>query len=124
MFARDASTNVAALTNTHAAARHAPAEGLECGIDSNRGRRFGPMYILGLATMNDSAAVLLEDGRAVAAAEEERFSRRKHEGGVPYRAVESVLASCGLRIGDIDQIAVNWDPFQLGHRARYVLGRA
>jgi carbamoyltransferase len=78
------------------------------------------MYILGLATMTESAAVLMRDGRVVAAAEEERFSRVKHEGGFPYRAIEFVLRSQGITLGDVDHVAVYWDPFNLGHRARYM----
>jgi predicted NodU family carbamoyl transferase len=43
------------------------------------------MYILGLTTLGDSAATLIKDGVIVAAAEEERFSRRKHHSGFPYQ---------------------------------------
>jgi carbamoyltransferase len=82
------------------------------------------MYILGLATMTESAAVLMRDGKVVAAAEEERFSRVKHDGGFPYRAIEYVLASEGLRLGDVDHVAVYWNPFDLGYRARYMLETA
>ncbi|MBA4184557.1 MAG: hypothetical protein H0X49_11180, partial [Acidobacteria bacterium] len=42
------------------------------------------MYILGLTTMGDSAATLINDGEIIAAAEEERFSRKKHHIGFPY----------------------------------------
>jgi carbamoyltransferase len=78
------------------------------------------MYILGLATMTESAAVLLCDGKVVAAAEEERFSRVKHDGGFPYRAIEFVLRAGGLTLGDVDHVAVYWNPFDLGYRARYL----
>jgi carbamoyltransferase len=78
------------------------------------------MYILGLATMTESAAVLMHDGRVVAAAEEERFSRVKHDGGFPYRAVDFALASQRLSLGDVDHVAVYWNPYKLGHRARYM----
>jgi carbamoyltransferase len=78
--------------------------------------------VLGLATMTESAAVLLEDGRLVAAAEEERFSRRKHEGGVPYRAIAWILESQGLRLSDLDSVAVYWNPYDLAYRARYMGG--
>jgi carbamoyltransferase len=80
------------------------------------------MYILGLSTMTESAAALLKDGQLVAAAEEERFSRVKHEGGFPYRAVRFVLESEGISLTDVDHVAVYWDPYKLGYRARWMLG--
>jgi carbamoyltransferase len=46
------------------------------------------MYILGLTTLGDSAASLIKDGKLVAAAEEERFSRKKHHSGFPYKAIQ------------------------------------
>jgi carbamoyltransferase len=76
--------------------------------------------ILGLATMTESAAVLLEDGVVTAAAEEERFSRVKHQSGVPYRALEWALESRGLTLGDLDQVALYWNPYDLAFRARFM----
>lgn len=73
--------------------------------------------------MTESAAVLLKDGVVVAAAEQERFTRVKHDGGIPYQAVEYVLSSQGLRLDDLDAVAVYWDPYQLGFRMRYMLGQ-
>ena len=71
--------------------------------------------------MTESAAVLLHNGRVVAAAEEERFSRIKHDGGFPYEAINYVLASQGLTLDAVDHVAVYWNPYKLGHRARYML---
>ena len=52
------------------------------------------MDILGISCFfHDAAAALLKDGSLVAAAEEERFSRRKHDHECPMRAIEYVLAS-------------------------------
>ncbi len=82
------------------------------------------MYILGLATMTESAACLMRDGRVLAASEEERFSRIKHDGGFPYKSIESVLACEGLTLADVDHVAVYWDPYNLGHRARYMTSLA
>ncbi|MEN9581597.1 MAG: hypothetical protein RJA70_4606 [Pseudomonadota bacterium] len=82
------------------------------------------MYILGLATMTESSAVLMRDGKVVAAAEEERFSRVKHDGGFPYHAIEFVLGTQGLSLGDVDHVAVYWNPYDLGHRARYLIETA
>lgn len=78
------------------------------------------MYILGLSTMTESAACLMRDGHVVAAAEEERFTRVKHEGGFPYRAIEFVLSVEGLALSDVDHLAVYWDPYNLAHRLRYM----
>ena len=75
------------------------------------------MYVLGLSTMTESAAVLLRDGRTVAAAEEERFTRVKHDGGFPYHSIAFVLAAEGLTLADVDHVALYWNPFNLAHRA-------
>lgn len=79
------------------------------------------MYVLGLATMTDSAAVLLHDGRIVAAAEEERFSRVKHAGGLPVQSIRFVLTSASLQLQDVDHVAVYWNPYRVGARSRYMV---
>ncbi|MBL7258443.1 carbamoyltransferase family protein [Paractinoplanes lichenicola] len=77
------------------------------------------MRVLGInAIFHDPAAALLVDGRVVAAAEEERFSRRKHgKRPVPYAAWELpelsaawCLQEAGLRPGDLDAVAYSFDP--------------
>ncbi len=63
------------------------------------------MNILGLSFMyHDSAAALLTDGEVVAAAAEERFSRKKHSLDFPAGAVEACLKIGGIGVGDLDQI--------------------
>lgn len=79
------------------------------------------MYILGLSTMTESAAVLLHNGRVVAAAEEERFSRIKHDGGFPYAAIEFVLSSQGISLSHVDHVAVYWNPYNLLGRSKYLI---
>jgi carbamoyltransferase len=79
------------------------------------------MYILGLSTLVESAAVLMRNGEVIAAMEEERFTRVKHEGGFPYGAIQYILQSQNLTLADIDHVAVYWDPYKLGHRAAYML---
>lgn len=79
------------------------------------------MYILGLTTMTESSAVLLRDGRVIAAAEEERFVRIKHRGGFPYHAIAFVLAQEGLTLADVDHVAVYWNRWKLGRRMRAVI---
>lgn len=58
---------------------------------------------------HDSAAALVIDGEIVAAAEEERFNRRKHSGAFPVHAINYCLAEAGLTLGEIDEIAHGFD---------------
>ncbi len=74
------------------------------------------MYILGLTTLGDSAATLLRDGEIVAAAEEERFSRRKHHSGFPYNAVQYCLEEAGISIAEVEHIGLYWKPWVLRHK--------
>lgn len=75
------------------------------------------MYVLGLTTMGEAAAALFWNGELVHAAEEERFSRKKHHVGFPFEAVSSCLASAGIALADVDHIAHYWRPWMLGHRS-------
>jgi carbamoyltransferase len=68
--------------------------------------------ILGLsAYYHDSAAALVVDGRIVAAAQEERFSRVKHDHGFPRNAVDYCLSEAGLGPGDLDHVVFYEKPF-------------
>jgi carbamoyltransferase len=58
---------------------------------------------------HDAAAALLVDGELVAAAAEERFSRKKHTGDFPIGAIHYCLAAAGMKPGEIDEIAHNFD---------------
>ncbi len=70
------------------------------------------MRILGLsAYYHDSAAAVVEDGRIVAAAQEERFTRRKHDAGFPAHAVRYCLEASGGRTGTLDAVAFYDKPF-------------
>ncbi|MEJ7618336.1 MAG: carbamoyltransferase N-terminal domain-containing protein, partial [Pyrinomonadaceae bacterium] len=82
------------------------------------------MYILGLTTLGDAAATLLLDGEIVAAAEEERFSRRKHHSGFPYHAVQYCLEEAGITIGEVEHIGLYWKPWVLRHKAVQALKSA
>jgi len=63
------------------------------------------MKILGIsAYYHDSAAALVDDGRIVAAAQEERFSRKKHDAGFPRNAVIYCLHEAGVRLAEIDNV--------------------
>jgi carbamoyltransferase len=63
---------------------------------------------------HDSSAALVADGRLVAAAEEERFSRIKHDGSVPVQAIGFCLAHAGIRMSDVDVVAFPSKPFRSG----------
>ena len=63
------------------------------------------MNILGLsAYYHDSAAALLRDGVIVAAAQEERFSRKKHDARFPEGAISSCLSQAGMTLADVDEV--------------------
>ncbi|MDR1408018.1 MAG: carbamoyltransferase [Tannerella sp.] len=68
--------------------------------------------ILGIsAYYHDSAAALLVDGKIVAAAQEERFSRRKHDASFPARAIACVLQEAGLKGSDVCTVTFYEKPF-------------
>ncbi len=70
------------------------------------------MIVLGIsAYYHDSAAALVKDGVVIAAAQEERFSRRKHDPGFPVNAVKWCLEGAKVRAEDIDHIAFYDKPF-------------
>jgi carbamoyltransferase len=63
------------------------------------------MYILGISCYyHDAAAALLRDGELVAAAEEERFTRKKHDFGFPDRAIDFCLRQAGITGRDLDYV--------------------
>jgi carbamoyltransferase len=67
--------------------------------------------ILGLnAYHGDASACLVRDGVLIAAAEEERFRRIKHWAGFPTEAIRYCLRQAGVRLSDIDHLAINSDP--------------
>jgi len=70
------------------------------------------MWCLGLsAYYHDSAAALVRDGVIVAAAQEERFSRKKHDAGFPEGALRYCLDAAGVGLGEIDRIVFYDKPF-------------
>ncbi len=70
------------------------------------------MKILGIsAYYHDSAAALLADGRVLAAAQEERFTRKKHDSGFPLRAIAACLEAGGLAPRELDCVAFYDKPF-------------
>ena len=64
------------------------------------------MKILGISAFyHDSAAAIIEDGNIIAAAQEERFTRKKHDASFPTEAVKFCLKYCGTTLNDLDAIA-------------------
>jgi carbamoyltransferase len=70
------------------------------------------MWILGISAFyHDSAAALIRDGEVVAAAQEERFTRKKHDPGFPSHAVEYCLQSAQLKADALDHVVFYEKPF-------------
>ena len=68
--------------------------------------------ILGISAFyHDSAAALIKDGNIIAAAQEERFSRKKHDARYPFNAIDYVLKDSNLKLNDVDHIVFFEKPF-------------
>ena len=87
------------------------------------------MHILGVSCyFHDASAAILRDGQLIAAAEEERFSRVKHDFGFPARAIEFCLQTCDLRVehvgarGHAGLVALPNDTLGVHGRANFLFG--
>ena len=70
------------------------------------------MYILGISAFyHDSAACILKDGEIVAAAQEERFTRKKHDPGFPNYAVQYCLKEANIEASQVDNVVFYEKPF-------------
>ncbi|MAJ33983.1 MAG: hypothetical protein CMF95_05565 [Candidatus Marinimicrobia bacterium] len=70
------------------------------------------MYILGISSYyHDSAACLLKDGEIIAAAQEERFTRKKHDQNFPSNAIKYCLSEAGINSSDLEIVAFYDKPF-------------
>ena len=70
------------------------------------------MYILGISCFyHDAAAALLKDGLLIAASEEERFSRKKHDYEFPVNAINFCLETAGIKAADLDYVIFYEKPF-------------
>ena len=68
--------------------------------------------ILGISAFyHDSAATIVVDGKIIAAAQEERFTRKKHDSDYPYNAIEFVLNFTDSKLSEIDSIVFYEKPF-------------
>ncbi|MCA8976202.1 MAG: hypothetical protein KDC98_15885, partial [Planctomycetes bacterium] len=76
-----------------------------------------PTYVLGISAFyHDSAAALLRDGEIVAAVQEERFTRKKHDPGYPANGVQYCLEQAGITARDLDFVAFYDKPILKFHR--------
>ena len=70
------------------------------------------MRVLGISAFyHDAAAALVDDGKIVAAAQEERFTRKKHDPGFPHHAIEFCLTEGGITLAEIDFVTFYDKPF-------------
>jgi carbamoyltransferase len=70
------------------------------------------MYVLGISSFyHDSAAALLRDGEIIAAAQEERFTRKKHDPAFPQNAIRFCLKQAGISGNEVDRVAYYEKPF-------------
>jgi len=70
------------------------------------------MRVLGISAFyHDSAAALIADGELVGAAQEERFTRKKHDSAFPEKAVQYCLDTAGIKLADVDYVAFYDKPF-------------
>ena len=68
--------------------------------------------IIGISAFyHDSAATILVNGKIIAAAQEERFTRKKHDSSYPFHAIEFVLNYANLKLNDVDQVIFFEKPF-------------
>jgi carbamoyltransferase len=72
--------------------------------------------------MGDAAATIIGDGKLVAAAEEERFSRIKHHSGFPHSAFRYCLDAAGITGGCIEHVGLYWKPWIIHRKALQAIG--
>ena len=68
------------------------------------------MLVLGINHSNDAAACIVSDGAILGGAQEERFSRIKHDSSFPSRAVDFCLKRAGAKLEDVDAVGFFWNP--------------
>jgi carbamoyltransferase len=71
------------------------------------------VYLLGITcNIHESSAAIIRDGVLVAAAEEERFTRRKHDSRFPSRSIEYCLRQAGISMRDVSHAGFYWQPWK------------
>ena len=77
------------------------------------------IYLVFQVFYHDSAAVLLRDGIIIAAAEEERFTRKKHDSKFPVKSIEYCLKEGNLKLTDVDFVVFYEKPLEKFDRLIY-----
>lgn len=81
------------------------------------------MYVLGISRHHDAAAALVRDGEIIAFAEQERFTRIKHDGSFPTSAIRWCLDEAGITLGELDHVAYFWTRWREPWHAAKVFAR-
>jgi len=72
-----------------------------------------PKYVLGISAFcRDAAAAILRDGEIIAAAQEERFTRKKYDAGFPENAIDYCFREAGIGKKDLDLVAFHDDSYK------------
>jgi predicted NodU family carbamoyl transferase len=72
-----------------------------------------PKYVLGISAFyHDAAAAILRDGEIIAAAQEERFTRKKHDHSFPRNAIDYCLREAGVDEEDLDLVVFHDDSYK------------
>ena len=83
------------------------------------------MHILGISCYyHDSAAALVRDGEIIAAVQEERFTRKKHDFSFPVNSINWCLKEGGISVRDVDFLILDHDLKSLGEEERERLVRS
>jgi len=78
------------------------------------------MYVLGFSCfMSDAAAALIRDGEIIVAVEEERLTRKKHDGSFPKNAIDYCLKKEGITFKDLDYVGYYFKPLHDFHKRAY-----
>src|SRR5712691_8427035 len=89
-----------------------PAKGVVVQCLSDERRSAGMSRVLGISAFyHDSAAAILDDGEVVAAAQEERFTRKRHDAAFPRHALTYCLEEAGLSLDELDAVVFYDKPF-------------
>src|SRR5437870_66547 len=124
--ARSASSRCAGSCTTSWSTRRTTRDRSSCSSARSGSEGARPVVVLGIGTgvVHDSSACLFRDGQLVAAAEEERFTRKKHQEGYPAHAIRYCLEEAGLRLVDVDHVAIHFRPWMkyLWSTAHYIAG--
>lgn len=83
------------------------------------------MTVIGISGLyHDSAAAVIRDGEIIAAAQEERFTRKKHDNALPYNAIDYCLSAAGVKMHNVDAVVYYDSPLLTLDRYLHTVGNA